>query len=83
VGSQSTGTRTALLEVDGLSVQFPAGDGGVAMAADRVDLRVDEVMRPCPSWTIVAAGRTSSSRPDLMTLPGADAHRRGRQIAGL
>jgi peptide/nickel transport system ATP-binding protein len=33
---------TALLEVDGLSIQFPTGDGGVAMAADRVDLRVDE-----------------------------------------
>ena len=33
---------TALLEVDGLSIRFPAGDGGVAMAADRVDLRVEE-----------------------------------------
>jgi oligopeptide/dipeptide ABC transporter ATP-binding protein len=42
VGFHSTGTRTALLEVDGLSIQFPTGDGGVAMAADCVDLRVDE-----------------------------------------
>jgi oligopeptide/dipeptide ABC transporter ATP-binding protein len=33
---------TTLLEVDGLSIQFPTGDGGVAMAADRVDLRVEE-----------------------------------------